>query len=84
MVYEVYGGGYGGDVLNKASVQKMASENSDWVFTLGNRYTNDAEESDVTASSSNINDFGGLSNPLAAGNYLATDYLTKQPQFNTM
>ena len=83
MVYEVYGGGYGGDVLNKASVQKMASENSDWVFTLGNRYTNDAEESDVTASSSNINDFGGLSNPLAAGNYLATDYLTKQPQFNT-
>ena len=83
MVYEVYGGGYGGDVLNKASVQKMATENSDWVFTLGNRYSGDEDESTVTASSSNINDFGGLSNPLAAGNYLATDYLSKQPQFNT-
>ncbi|MBO4753738.1 MAG: hypothetical protein J5543_04030 [Bacteroidales bacterium] len=83
MVYEVYGGGYGGDVLNKASVGQMASQNSDWVFTLGNRYTADADETDVTASSSNIYDFGGLTNPIASGNQLATDYRLRHPQFDT-
>ena len=36
-VYEVYGGGYGGMVLNKESVTKAAAENQ-WDLTLGNEY----------------------------------------------
>ena len=56
-VYEAYGGGYGGMVLNKESVTKGAIDNG-WDLTIGAGYSN--------------ND-GGLDNPLVSMNKLGVE-----------
>lgn len=64
VVWEAYGGGYGGDVLNEESINAKATAEG-WSLKLGDNYDND------TSSGEN---HGGLDNSLVHINQLYLDY----------